>query len=409
MQIGRHHLTYCSNIHAGESWEEVRRNLGVYLPDVRRRLGWSGALGVGLRLSAQAAEQLEHPDALAEFQQFLAREQLYVFTINGFPYGVFHRVRVKEEVYLPDWRDPLRLDYTNRLARLLAALLPDDPRLEGSVSTVPGAFKSEVRSADDERAMARQMLRHVAELVRLRESTGRTIALAIEPEPCCYIETIDEAVAFYRDYLLNAELVRELADELGVKPAWAESAIRRHFGLCYDACHMAIEFEEVAGALERLRAAGLKVSKFQISSALKLEFRSGDGRAAAALTPFAESTYLHQVVERSAQGLKRYVDLPEGLAVEATEAARRGSRLAGARKEWRVHFHVPIFLEEMRDFSTTQDHLVELLSALEQSGEQAYLEVETYTWDVLPQEYKTVETAEAIARELSWVRQRIVG
>jgi hypothetical protein len=278
--------------------------------------------------------------------------------------------------------------------------------MEGSVSTVPGAFKSEVRSADDERAMARQILRHIAELVRLRESTGRTIVLAVEPEPCCYIETIDEAIAFYRDYLLNAELVRELAEELGLAPAEAEAAVRRHFGLCYDACHMAIEFEEVDNALKRLRDAGLKVSKFQISSALKLEFRSGDGRAAAALTPFAESTYLHQVVERSTQGLKRYIDLPEGLAVEA---AARGSSSAGTRREWRVHFHVPIFLEEMRDFATTQDHLVELLGALKRSGESAYLEVETYTWDVLPQEYKTVETAEAIARELSWVRQRIEG
>lgn len=404
MRIGKNHLTYCSNIHAGETWPEVRANLGKFLPEVRRRMKVSGPMGVGLRLSHQAALDLEQEYALAELEDFLARENLYVFTINGFPYGVFHHARVKEEVYLPDWKDEARLDYTNRCARLLARLLPEEEGLEGSVSTVPGAFKTEVRSESDELAMARHMLQHVAELHRLERETGRVISLAIEPEPCCYIETIDEAVAFYRNFLLRDDLVAELGRSTGAPAAEAEQLVRRHISLCYDACHMAIEFEEVKSALKRLKQAGLKVGKFQISSALKLAFRSGDGRPAATLTPFAESTYLHQVVERNRSGLKRYTDLPEGLAVEA-EAAKRGA--PGEQKEWRVHFHVPIFLEEMRDFSTTQDHLVALLASLKSEAAASYLEVETYTWDVLPAEYKTGDVTEAIARELSWVRSRI--
>lgn len=401
MRIGdRFHLTYCSNIHPGESWDEVRRNLGTYLPEVRRRLGWEGPLGVGLRLSARAAESLDSEKPLGEFRRFLDQESCYVFTINGFPYGAFHKTRVKEQVYLPDWKDPARLEYTNRLARILAAILPDLPGMEGSVSTVPGAFKTEVHTEDDELRMARLMLRHLAELHRIHQQTGRRVTLALEPEPCCYIETIDEAIAFYQNYLLRDELLDELAHALESDRSEAEATVRTLFGLCYDACHMAIEFEEVNSALERLRKAGLKVCKFQISSALKLRFRSGDGRPSTTLGPFAESTYLHQVVERSRTGMKRYSDLSECLAEE--ERLRRDGG-GGEPKEWRVHFHVPIFLEEMRNFSTTQDHLVALLGALKADPICPYLEVETYTWDVLPAEYKTGDTADAIARELNWV------
>src|SRR5687768_8575551 len=108
------HLTYCSNIHPGESWAEVSENLATYLPAIRQKLNWDGPFGIGLRLSARAAENLENPQTLSAFQKFLDEQNFYVFTINGFPYGVFHKERVKEEVYLPDWMDEERLRYTNR-------------------------------------------------------------------------------------------------------------------------------------------------------------------------------------------------------------------------------------------------------------------------------------------------------
>jgi len=400
---GGFHLTYCSNIHPGESWEEVRANLVTYLPALRERLGIEGPLGIGLRLSAQAAEQLSQPEELERLVEFLAAGQGYVFTINGFPYGVFHGVRVKEQVYLPDWKDDERLRYTLLLARILARLLPGEPGMEGSVSTVPGAFKAEVRSAEDARQMARLMLRCVAGLYRLRLETGKRITLALEPEPCCFIETIAEAVAFFEEHLFSAALVQELADELGLASAQALAAVREHLGLCYDACHMAIEFEEVERALDRLDAARIKVCKFQISSALKLKFRAGDGRARQLLAPFTESTYLHQVVARTRAGLERYQDLPE--ALDPQDRPPKGG--AGAEVEWRVHFHVPIFLEEMKHFQTTQDHLVALLERLKRKSPCPYLEVETYTWDVLPPEYRAQPIADAIARELNWVRERI--
>ena len=392
------HLTYCSNIHSGESWAEVSQNLHNYMPAIRQRLNWEGPFGIGLRLSARAAAELENPQTLSAFQGFLAEQNFYVFTINGFPYGVFHKARVKEEVYLPDWMDEERLRYTNLLARILASLLPNDPRLQGSVSTVPGAFKQRIQSPEHVLRMAQNMLRHVAFLRELHQQTGKTISLALEAEPCCYMETVDEVLAFFRDYLFNPEVLERLAGELSVPLKISD--VRRHLGVCYDACHMAVEFEDPASAINRIKEAGISIYKFQISSALRVRFRAGDGRAAEVLAPFVEGIYLHQVVEKNRNALRRFTDLPEGLSEEAAAGG-------GDEKEWRIHFHVPIFLDEMKNFSTTQDHLVSLLDLIKHNPVCPYLEVETYTWDVLPQEYRTLDVASAVARELAWVRNRI--
>jgi hypothetical protein len=398
MRIGRHfHLTYCSNIHPGETWDEVRRNLESALPTLRRQLHVDAAqpFGVGLRLSAQAAETLEQPQHLRAFREFLDRGTYYVFTINGFPYGAFHRQRVKEAVYLPDWRDEARVEYSNRLARVLAALLPDG--VEGSVSTVPGAFRPEVRSRDDLVLITRHLVAHVSALKSIGEQTGRTIWLALEPEPRCHLETVADTVAFFEQYAFDEAIVADAARGLGVNVT--SDDVRRHVGVCFDACHMAVEFEDVKAAIATLRNAGIRICKVQVSSALRLRFRGGDGQPAATLGPFANDVYLHQVVERRADGLTHYTDLPDALAAEAGAD--------GAEKEWRVHFHVPIFLDRMHGFETTQGYLEDLLRLLRDDPVCPYLEVETYTWDVLPAEYRTVDTCTAIARELRWVIDRL--
>jgi hypothetical protein len=319
-----------------------------------------------------------------------------VLTINGFPYGAFHGQRVKEQVYRPDWRDDARVEYADRLARLLCALLAEGPDVEGSVSTVPGAFRSEVTSEADVEAIASRMLRHAATLVSLRRTSGRTITLAIEPEPACFIETVDDAVRFFRERLFDPSLVERISIETGEPITVAD--VRRHVGLCFDACHMAVEFEDPREALRRVRDAGIRVAKVQISSALRVE--TGDAGAMRALETFAEGTYLHQVVQRDAGGLTRYVDLPDAFAACSTPPAVDSS-------EWRVHFHVPIFLADMGAFQTTQSELAAVIDALKQDPDCPYLEVETYTWDVLPAEYRTTDVCTAIARELSWVRSRL--
>lgn len=390
------HLTYCSNIHPGETWAEVRAQIGEHLPKVKAQLSPDRPFGIGLRLSAVAAEALSDPAAMAEFRAFLAAEDLYVFTINGFPYGVFHGAPVKERVYLPDWRNEARLAYSNRLADLLAQLLPVDPALDGSVSTVPGAFKPEIRGHADVEAMADMLIRHAAHLAGLRERTGRTISLALEPEPCCYIETVDEAVAFFRDYLFAADAIARMAALTGLGETAAADALRRHLGLCLDLCHAAVEFEDADAALAALRDAGIRIGKMQISAGLR--FARVDDATIDLLRPFDDAVYLHQVVERNCDGLRRYADLPEAFAAAAGKSGDR---------EWRVHFHVPIFLDDLGDFSTTQAFIREMLARQRSAPVTRHLEVETYSWDVLPAEYRNVDVDAAIVRELQWVRGQL--
>jgi sugar phosphate isomerase/epimerase len=394
---GRFHLTYCSNIHPGETWDAVDAVLRASLPRVRALLGVTGAFAVGLRLSAAAAAALEEPSTLEAFRAFLRDGDYYVPTVNGFPYGAFHGQRVKERVYLPDWRDTARVEYTDRLARLLAALLAESPGIEGSVSTVPGAFRTELQSGADAEAIAANMLRHATQLVALRERTGVVITLAIEPEPACFIETTADAIAFFTRHLFDESGVARASRESGI--AMTVDDVRRHVGLCFDACHMAVEFEDPGEAIAQLRAAGIRIGKVQISSALQLDQRDAAGLTAA-LAPFAEDTYLHQVVERGSDGLVRYRDLPDALS-----AAGRQSPLR--RRDWRVHFHVPIFLERMNALETTQAYLLTVLDLLKADDVCSVLEVETYTWDVLPEEYRTVDVCTAIARELTWARDAL--
>jgi hypothetical protein len=389
------HLTYCTNIHPGETWPEVAASLGQHLPEVKRRVAPDQAFGVGLRLSAIATAALREPAPLEQLQSLLATNGCYVFTINGFPYGPFHGRPVKEQVYQPDWRHEARGTYSDQLADLLAELLPDDPTLEGSISTVPGTFKPLAAAPGAIDEMARNLIRHTAHLVGIRARTGRTIALALEPEPCCFLETIDETVAFFERHLLGAAAVRQLIELTGLARGEAEAALRRHLGVCYDVCHAAVEYEDPAGSLRVLRAAGIGVPKLQLSSALRIA--EVGAQTAAQLRPFDEPVYLHQVIERRDGRLTRHLDLPQALAT-LREAA-------GA--EWRVHFHVPVFLAELTGFSTTQAFLAEILALHRREPISAHLEVETYTWDVLPARYRQVDAASAIARELTWVIEQL--
>jgi sugar phosphate isomerase/epimerase len=392
MQLGQlGHLTYCTNIHAGEPLDEVMASLARHLPGVRAGAGSKGPFGVGLRLGHAAAEGLRNAGALAALKRFLAEGDYYVFTINGFPYGAFHGRTVKEDAYKPDWSDPHRLAYTDHLADLLAALLPQGQL--GSVSTVPCTFKpwAEGRLG----AIVENLIKHVSHLVSIEKSKSKIITLALEPEPCCLLETIEETVAFFNGHLFSRAGISRLAALTGLSAAEAEGAMRRHIGVCYDVCHAAVEFEDPKASVARLRGSGISIPKIQLSSALKVA--RVDAASAEQLSAFAEPIYLHQVVQKSNGVLRRFVDLPQALA--------EAERAAGA--EWRVHFHVPVFLEKMEHFGTTQSFLAEILRLHRAEPISPHLEVETYTWDVLPATYRNVELAAAIARELNWVKTQL--
>jgi sugar phosphate isomerase/epimerase len=392
---GRPHLTYCTNIHGGESWAEIEASLARHLPGVKRQVSPGAPMGVGLRLSGAAARQLTGEETrLAAFQDFLAANQLYVFSINAFPYGAFHGRKVKEQVYEPDWRTQERLAFTNDAADILARLLPDG--VDGSVSTVPGAFKSRVRTSSDIALMAETMVRHAAHLDAIAAATGKVVVLALEPEPCCLLETTEEAIDFFKEHLFGDSAIGLMRLLRNLPAAAARDALRRHLGLCFDVCHAAVEFEEIGTSLSRLRAAGIRVAKLQLSSAIRVP--AADSGTEALLARFDDGIYLHQAVERRDGGLARYADLPEALA--ALRAGGRGS-------EWRVHCHVPVFLDDLGGLSSTQEVLLEALALCRANEVSPHLEIETYTWSVLPETLRHGDIGVDIAREVEWVRSQL--
>ena len=393
---GNVHLTYCTNIHAGQSWQDIRASLDEYVPAIKSTVAPSQPMGIGLRLSGEAAAVARQPEALASFRDQLSVLGAYVFTINAFPFGPFHGVRVKEDVYLPDWRDRERVAFTANSAAVLAGILPDG--IEGSISTVPGAFKPNSRSSEAVAAMARNLMMAVADLVDLKRRTGKHIALALEPEPCCFLETTDESIAFFEGALLKPETLDMLGGITGVGRSEAEILLRRHLGICYDVCHGSVEYEDTVAALDRLLAAGIAIPKIQLSAAMRIPAMTKG--LINAVMRYNDGVYLHQSIVRSGDNLSRHVDLPD-----AVTAFGEGQ----ADGEWRIHCHVPVFLADLGEISSTRSDLVATLAALRQRTRSSHLEVETYTWDVLPDDVRTGSKSADIAREIAFCRQELVG
>ncbi|HEY1542576.1 MAG TPA: metabolite traffic protein EboE [Xanthobacteraceae bacterium] len=389
------HLTYCTNIHAGERWPDICASLDAHVPAIKAAVAPDRPLGIGLRLSGEAAAAARAPDAIAAFRDQLARLGAYVFTINAFPFGPFHGVRVKEHVYLPDWRSDERVAFTADSAAVLAAVLPDG--VDGSISTVPGAFKPNGRAEGAVAAMTARLLAAVANLVDVERTTGKRIALALEPDPCCFLETVGESVAFFEGALFVPDAIQKFAALARVGAGEAEMLLRRHLGICYDVCHGSVEYEDPVAALDRLIGAGIAVPKIQLSAAMRVPAMTRD--LVAAVMRYDDGVYLHQTIVRREDGLTRYVDLPEAVA------ALNG----GAAPEWRIHCHVPVFLADLGDLQSTRDDLVATLAALRTRHRSSHLEVETYTWDVLPEGLRTGSKAAAIAREIAFCAQGLAG
>ncbi len=398
MKINDFHLSYCSNIHPGESWDATFRNLKIYIPEIRNRLQEKGAFGIGLRLSNEASLVLEKPEKLKKFQDWLEKENAYVFTLNGFPYGDFHRQIVKEKVHAPDWTTTERRDYTIRSFRILSQLLPEG--LDGGISTSPISYRYWFKSESElSKAMEKatiHLMEVVEELVAIQKETGKLLHLDLEPEPDGIVENSDELIMLFTDWLLPKGKPW-LAQNLGVSEEKAEELIKTHIQVCYDVCHFAIEYEEPAETFAKFAKQGIRIGKIQISAALKVmipETANGKFSLGKKLEAFVESTYLHQVVARTSGGsLVSYPDLPQAL-----------ERLPVSKEEeWRIHFHVPVFLEHYGSFSSTQETIsIVLKEILSNPNLTAHLEVETYTWEVLPEEIK-LSLGESIARELGWV------
>ncbi|MFG3102374.1 metabolite traffic protein EboE [Streptomyces sp. NPDC048182] len=370
------HLAYCTNVHPAETLDGVLAQLRDHCEPVRRRLG-RDRLGIGLWLARGAAHALiTDPAALRGLRAELDRRGLEVVTLNGFPYEGFGAEEVKHRVYRPDWADPERLDHTTSLARLLAALLPDDVT-EGTVSTLPLAWRTAYDDARADKAQAAlATLATLAErLDALQDLTGRSVRIGLEPEPGCVVETTRDAIA----------------------PLTALGRPDR-VGLCLDTCHLATSFEDPDTALDALAAAGVPVVKSQLSAALHAEHPARP-EVRAALAAFAEPRFLHQTRTTTDAGLLGTDDLDEALTTDALPDAA----------PWRAHFHVPLHAAPAAPLTSTLPVLKAALARLVGGPRPLtrHLEVETYTWQALPPELRPrgrAQLTDGIAAELTLAR-----
>ncbi|HEY9072954.1 MAG TPA: metabolite traffic protein EboE [Desulfobaccales bacterium] len=398
MQLGPDgffHLTYCTKVHPGCGWPELSGNLRALVPRLKGRLAPERPFGLGLRLSNAESRELLAGDNLAKFQDFLAQNNLYVFTLNGFPYGTLTGQPVKAEIFAPDWRAAPRLDYTLRLVDILARLLPAGA--EGGISTVPLSYRAWI-AADDSEALAAitdNLVRLTARLMEVEAETGLLIHLDLEPEPDGLLEHSREVVNFYREWLLPRG-APGLARAAGVSPNEARRRLLKHLRVCLDTCHLAVVWEEPAAALKALAQDGIQVGKVQITAGLEVAIpENSRPRALLAqqLEPFTRSPYLHQVISREDRGRsQRFPDLWQALAL--LDGCPPG--------RWRIHYHMPLFVERYGTLASTGVVTREVLRLLREQKFCPHLEIETYTWEWLPPDLKR-ELLDSLTAEYLWV------
>jgi len=395
-------LGYCTNVHPGATYRQLLASLERYTLRVKQLVCPDAPMGVGLWLSHQTVQHILEEQQTRGFADWLAQRGLFAYTFNGFPYGDFHQPTVKHLVYQPDWRDPKRLQYTLNLATVLAGLL-DDPhnnqQKEGSLSTLPLGWRDDFSNDPESMALAgRQLLKVVDHLDRLEQETGKLIHLDLEPEPGCCLETSRDVVAFFNNRL---------------DPLDNPQRIRRYLRVCHDICHGAVMFEPQQEALQRYRRAGIRIGKVQISSAVTARFDRmapvDRSKALAQLGGFRENRYLHQTVVQTTDAAGAvshhfYEDLHDALEACGDIAACSDPNISSG--QWRVHFHVPLYLDRIGLLETTQDQITDCLAAIQEADDDAsvkHFEIETYAWDVLPDDLKSTDLADDIAQEFTWL------
>ncbi len=387
-------IGYCTNVHAGRDLAGVLENLVNHCLPIRMRVGSDRPLGIGLWFSEESATQSLQPAHLTLLKQKLSEFQLVPFTLNGFPQGDFHSQVVKHRVYQPTWWQRERLEYTLNLIQLLDQILPVGE--VGSISTLPIAWSKPDPSREQLQRAAAQLLEVAMVLHRLYEEKGRKIVLAIEPEPGCYLTNSSSFRMFFNEYLRSSTLPNATADVAG-----------EYLTLCHDVCHAAVMFEDQSFELQQLMHDEIAIGKVQVSSAIRVDWDSMSGtervEAFAQLRSFAEDRYLHQTNCRNLRTGK--CDFVEDLPI-ALSSVSSPAELAG---EWRIHFHVPIFLPRLGLIHSTQNEITKLLQILcgpvaKRPVFTGHYEVETYAWGVLPETMREGNLNEGIAREVNWLK-----
>lgn len=365
------HLCYSLNVYPGTTWAEKMAILRDKIPLIQKSIqrDQSEPFGIGLWLDAQTVDELQTSGLIDNFKLFLNEHNYYVFTVNAFPYKTFHGESVKTDVYAPDWTQQERVQYTNKVADILANLIP--PGITGSISTVPGSYNKWITSNQQCELIARNILTTAQHLKNIHIKTGKKLVLSIEMEPDCLWESPQQFIAFYDKYFRS---------ELDLCP---------YIGVCYDTCHQELLKNQPGEGLTQLIEAGITISKIQLSAALGAQ--STESKIALANT-FCDTVYLHQTRVFAEESLYSYNDLPEALNVADTTAP------------WIVHYHIPIYLTSLfAGLTAEKSELLEVIRMLQESDICSNIEIETYTYATLPAEMRIQSLEVSIAREYQWV------
>ncbi|MEQ8353682.1 MAG: metabolite traffic protein EboE [Leptospiraceae bacterium] len=439
-RIEKSELTYCSNVHPGESAESVIQNLRRYVGQTRQDRGLD-VMSAGIWISDRAARELQDPGLRKKYIETLKKENLWPVSINGFPFGGFHDSRVKETVYEPDWSESDRLEYSMMLVNLAAEALQEAPAgfRHCAISTVPLGFKASWSFEKEQDALA-NLIKIQNRLEQVNKDSGVDISICLEMEPGCALEATDELIQFWdrlRDFAASND---NRSNQNSDKEHRNANSIS-HLGVCYDVCHQAVMFEDIGFSLRSLHRAGIPVFKIQISSAIEVRWpgaKSAEDPAAKEqliidrLSPFCDERYLHQTSvysgslesqtpaanegqSRSVSGsLQRFLDLPMALNEKESRSGPGGG--FKDRETWRIHYHVPIHLNDLEQSDTSDGYLFttrkqieEALDFLMESQARPILEIETYTWTVLPpgirNRYENV--IEAIQLEFQYLEKEL--
>ena len=394
---GLGHLTYSTLVHQTDDWDQLWTSVNTYLPAVKARVAPHEKFGVCLRTSAPSAAALSaDPAKRATLKQFFADQDLYLYTANAFVYGVFKKQVIKEDVYEPDWQTPERRDYTKQVATLLAELAPEG--VNPSIQSAPLGFKPKVTGDDVVEAYTRNVIDVVAHLVDLKKTTGKTVTLGLEPEPRCYLETTDETIAYFTNHLFSGPTAKRLATahRPAPKPMRAQ-AMRDYTGVVFDIGHQSVGYEDIPASLHKLVAAGVPIVKLQ--EAASMHIPDVTQQTVDALQTFAKTIYLTQTCQKKDGQMTWFLNLEDAFAAFQQDPGPR---------EWRTHFHVPVFLTDLGGgFGTTRFALEQALAVHKQTPLSTHLEIETYTWDVLPDHLKTGDIVEYVTREMDWVKGQL--
>ena len=392
---GLGHLTYSTLVHPGDDWAQMWDSLVTYVPKVKERWAKNHRFGVSLRLSAASASTLAKSQAERDkLKKFLNDNNMYLYTVNAFPYGPFKGTIVKEQVYEPDWRSEERTTYTKSVADVLADVSPDD--VSPSIQSAPLGFKPRVTGPDVVDSFTDHVIRVCAHLVDVEARTGRVVTLALEPEPYCFLETTDETVEYFTKYIYSGKSAEKLAKLARMPISEAHVALRRHVGIVFDICHQAVEFEDIGACLQKLVDAGIPIFKLQEAAALHVP--EVTQKIVDVLKNYSKTIYLTQTVEKKDGKLTRFLNLEDAFAAWEKNPGPR---------EWRTHFHVPVFLEDLGPFRTTRFAIEDALRFHKAKPLSRQLEIETYTWDVLPDNLKTGDIVDYVCRELDWVKGQL--